>query len=610
MSMGKIRHSARSVAGGGGGDMLSPRRSLALHAGLIAALAVLIYSNTFQSPFIFDDTKFIVMNPAVQDLRYFVDENVAAQAIGQGHLDANFWTRKVAYLTFALNYALGGTSPTGYHVVNLLIHIGNGLLVYALVLLTFRTPFFLRSAAASDGLLQRDRGVALFAGLMFVGHPVQTQAVTYLTQRFASLAALFYLLAIVLYIRSRLATHPGGRKALSHRTGAFILPYGAAILSSVLAMQTKEIAFTLPIMIGLYEALFFSGGKGRRSLYVLPFILTLLVIPLTFLGHGGATGELDSLARSVQGTARGNPALTYLFTQFRVIMTYLRLLLLPVGQNIDYDYPRYVGFFQQPVFLSFLCLLLLFSAGVVLFLRSGRPRSGDVRLQRLAAFGIFWFFLALSVESSFLPLYDLIFEHRLYLPSVGMFLAALAALGILAGRLRPEWRKAVPVLLVAVVVIWSSLAYARNAVWGSKVTAWEDTVRKSPGKARPHSNLGMAYLDAGRYNEAVQEQQRALSIDPNLEASYRNLSLITGMAKVFISLGTEFMRQGRPEEAAGAFRQAAKIEPRSSEIQYQLGSALEAKGDTVGARAAYEQALKLEPRHTEARIGLGRLRRP
>lgn len=577
----------------------------ALHLFLIVLLSFLVYSNTFNAPFIFDDGTFIVSNPAVRDLRYFMDNALAERAIGQGTLDANFRTRKVAYFTFALNHKISGAGVIGYHLTNLLIHVLNGMLVYVLVLLTFRTPFFQRTSGQPD-TRHRVRVSALLAALMFISHPVQTQAVTYLSQRFASLATLFYLLTMVLYVQSRLAVVPAGPAVPGvgeqrFLQAPFIAPYATAVVSAVLAMLTKEIAFTLPLMVCLYEFLFFEKGRRSRILYLLPFLLTMLVIPLALLGHTAGQGELEKLTASVHGGGPENPVLTYLYTQFRVIVTYLRLLVLPVDQNIDYDYPRYASFLQPPVFLSFLFLLLLFGLAVTLFRRSVRPGNRDARPQRLAAFGLFWFFLALSVESSLLPLNDLIFEHRVYLPSFGIFLVVVAGLDLAWTRMTGERRKAVLVLLFAVIGIWSAAAYARNAVWTTKVAAWEDAVRKSPEKARPHTNLGMAYLDAGRYAEAVREQKRAISIDGKSAASYRNLSLISGMAKVFMNLGLEFMRQGKLEEAVSSFRQAAKIEPRSADIHFHLGTALEAQRDLPGAAAAYRQALELDPLHEKAR---------
>ena len=248
-----------------------------------------------------------------------------------------------------------GLDVTGYHIFNLVIHLLNALLVYWLIILTFRTPY--ASAYLQKDVLKTSapyRWIPLFTALLFVSHPVQTQAVTYIVQRFASLSTLFYLASLVLYIKAR------GSDSSKKARYAF---YAGSIISAILAMRTKEIAFTLPVMAVLYEFMFFRGDIKKRVLYLLPLVLTMFIIPLSMLvTQGGSTGasgidELTKIAGSVD-VSRWD----YLNTQFRVIVTYIRLLFFPVNQNLDYDYPIYRTFFTPPVFLSFLvsfgCFLL------------------------------------------------------------------------------------------------------------------------------------------------------------------------------------------------------------------------------------------------------------
>ncbi len=210
---------------------------------LLSLLATLIYSNTFSSPFYFDDTPNIVENPQIKDLSNFLGFS---------------GSRAVGFLSFALNYHFNGLNVFGYHLVNLLIHITNGFLVYCLVLLLFK-------ASASDhgsqqlptlnSQLAAAPWIALVTALLFVSHPIQTQAVTYIVQRFASLVALFYLLTLVCYVKWRLAS-PEARSRY--------LWYAGALLSTFLAMKTKENSFTLPFMILLVEAVFFRPFTRKR----------------------------------------------------------------------------------------------------------------------------------------------------------------------------------------------------------------------------------------------------------------------------------------------------------------------------------------------------------
>ncbi|MGC1456338.1 MAG: tetratricopeptide repeat protein, partial [Nitrospirota bacterium] len=234
---------------------------------IIAALAV--YSNTLQVPFQFDDPTNITDSPLVRNVRNFENWDVLMQS------------RSLSNLTLALNFRFNGTAVAGYHIVNILIHLVNALLVYALVGLLFRTPVLLRSSLKKHAGL-----IALFAALLFVTHPVQTGAVTYIVQRLASLATLFFLAGISAYLNSRFATED----RRSNMVQSFW--YVVALVSAVLAMKSKETAFTLPIMICLAEFLFFTGGLRKRIAFLLPFLLTMLIIPFSLIGTGKPLGDL------------------------------------------------------------------------------------------------------------------------------------------------------------------------------------------------------------------------------------------------------------------------------------------------------------------------------
>ena len=349
----------------------------AVHILLIVVLGILIYSNTFNVPFIFDDNHSIVNNSVIKDF---------SQIVGPQNAYKN---RLVTQLTFALNYTMHGLNVAGYHMFNLFIHLSNALLVYWLIILTFRTPYA-SAYFQKDALKVSDsyRWIPLFTALLFVSHPVQTQAVTYIVQRSASLATLFYLVSLVMYIKAR------GSESSKRGRYAF---YAASIISAIVAMRTKEIAFTLPVMAFLYEFIFFRGDIKKRILYLAPLLLTMVIIPVSLTAFtqdaSNEAGGIDELTKLAGSTAV--PRWDYLNTQFRVIVTYIRLLFFPVDQNLDYDYPIYRTFFTLPVFLSFLFLLGIFCWGIYLVYRSSKSDQADGFWYRLIAFGTFWFFVTL-----------------------------------------------------------------------------------------------------------------------------------------------------------------------------------------------------------------------
>ncbi len=395
---------------------LSPSKTWT-HLLLIAALGFLVYSNTFHVPFQWDEANYLVRNPIVRNLGFFADPSKAARF----GLYKAFVSRYVGFLTFALNYKADGFNVTGYHIVNLIIHLINAILVYMFVTLTFRTPFLGQKGTGGSA-----HDIALLTSLLFVCHPVQTEAVTYIFQRLASLVSLFYLFSVVMYAKARLAaseeTPParGQEHKAKKRPMRHAIFYLLSVVSAVLAMKTKENAFTLPVVIMLYEFLFFEGPLKKRAAGLVPLFLTMAIIPFTLALLEKPAGGIFRTTKNLASVGYNDiPRADYLYTQFRVIVTYLRVLLLPINQNIDYDYPVAHSFFRTGVFLPFLFLLLIFGLGIFLVFRSRTDRS-----LRPIGFGILWFFATLSVESSIIPIPMVICEYRMYLPSVGFFLAS------------------------------------------------------------------------------------------------------------------------------------------------------------------------------------------
>lgn len=212
---------------------------------LIIAIGLLAYSNSFNSPFQWDENDFLVQNPIVKNLNYFWEPSKAK--VGDPVFYFFLRTRYIAYLTFAINYKLHGFHVLGYHIFNLTVHLFNALLVYLLMLLTFKTPFLSGSSLKKSSNL-----IALFSALIFVSHPLQTEAVTYIYQRLASLVTFFYLFSIVFYIQWRLCLDDQ-KVSYFKSTPYFIL----SLISTIFAMKTKENALTLPLVIFIYEFFFF-----------------------------------------------------------------------------------------------------------------------------------------------------------------------------------------------------------------------------------------------------------------------------------------------------------------------------------------------------------------
>jgi hypothetical protein len=524
----------------------------------IAALTLLAYSNSFHASFNFDDFTSIRDNPLVRSLDNYVSN-------WSGYRKEP--NRYVGNLTFALNYRFGQLDTTGYHAFNFCIHLLNALLVFALVLSTFGTPRLRQSSLAPSA-----RGVAFVAAALFAAHPIQTQAVTYIVQRLASLATTFYLLAVVLYARWRLGRESG---RWSQATSA--AAYASVLIAAVLAMKTKEIAFTLPAAIVLYEVAFF-GRPGKRTVWsLLPILATSLVIPLTILGSHGAGQTLLEDVQQVTAVRSPLSRADYLRTEIAVVVTYLRLLVLPIGQNLDYDYPAYHSFLAPKVALSVGLLLSLVAAAIHLW----RRRTLDPAA-RLVSFGIVWFFLALLVESSVIPIVDVIFEHRVYLPSVGFFVAVATGAALIWHRWSPMARTRNTVATGAVLAAVLAFAtFERNKVWADEMTLWTDVAQKSPGKGRPRMNLALALSRCNEPDRAIAEYRAAIQADPELAEAHNNLGVL-------------YFKKGMVDRAIVHFLRAIDITPNYPEAHNNLGIAYGRKGLRELAAAEISAGMKLQ----------------
>lgn len=596
-----------------------------LHLLLLIIAAVSIYSAIIDAPFVFDDRGCIIDNPAITNVTFLFDKTGLKTLHLDEDLYKNIILRPVSYASFALNHYLGGLDVRGYHAFNIFIHLANALLVYWLVLLTARTPYF-RLMHKDDRAFSPPLIVAFFSAAFFVCHPLQTQAVTYVTQRFTSFATFFYLCSLTLYVRSRLEEKSGIRR----------IAYAGSIIAAILAMNAKEIAFTLPAVICLFEFMFCSGSIKKRAQLLAPLLLTMLVIPIKVLQLAAETshGEGYTISRSMDlVNYAGVSNWEYLLSQFRVIISYLRLLVFPYGQNIDHDFPIQASFLAAPVLLSFGTLVALLGTAAYLHHLSGKVDNPQRHWLRMSAFGIFWFFATISVESSIIPLDDLMVEQRVYLPSIGFFIAVLSATGSIAGRpgLRSNSsRNKFIIVLSLLILTLSIISYQRNSLWQDPITLWKDAAQKSPNKSRPYANLGAHYYERGLLTDALQALNTSLQLAPgNIESRHNVANLYLELRqyqyaereylqlirlqpdneKLRNNLGHLYYLLQDHEKAAFFYKRALEINPHFLAARINLAELYEAKGDISNAVTEYEAAKRINPKDRLVIEKLGQLSR-
>ena len=551
---------------------------------LLLCVTAVAYLNSFRGSWHFDDEKAILENPRIKHV-----ENIPKL------LTRYYLSRGVLQATFALNYHFGGTDVFGYHLVNLILHM-------SVVVLLYLTLCDLTSVGTRSPLLRRY--LPLASALIFAVHPVNTETVTYIVSRSSLLASFFYILGFFLFIKAVRS----GRKP--HTKVALIFGCGLAFL---LGAGTKAIIITLPAMCVAY--LYYFVAEERNPLrFVLRYwwqflgLASLAGAYFTYRHlHGGIIASIpDATVRSFH---------VNLLTEMNVIVRYyLVRLFLPVGLNIDPDFPIYTSLLDPRSLLSAAAL-----AGIVYtILRTFRE-------DRLLSFGLTWFLIAISPTSSFIPLLDVAAEHRLYLPGLGFSVVIPYIIFKLTGT-RPELAFGA---LGAVVLGFCIGTIKRNEVYESPLALWTDTVKKSPNKARPHNNLADSYEKLGRLDDALREYKLIVEeIDPNYMRAYYGmgnvylkkgqlkeairyyhmaLKMHPGFAPAYNNLGIAYDDLGMYDEAIAAYKKAIKFDPNFVKAYNNLAIVYAKKGMYKDALSALKRALKLDPRYAIGYVNLGKL---
>lgn len=528
---------------------------------LIAAISSAVYANSLSNSFHFDDQHYITANPYIRDLSnipsFFKSTRYSSfELTFTGHY------RPLLVASYALNYAMGGLNPAGYHAVNLLFHVGSAFLVFLI----------LEAIAFSNFLpLTSYFYIALASALIFAVHPFNSEVVNYITARSSVMCSFFYLLAFYCWVKFR-----------SKKSDYFYL---FSLLSFALAMLTKEIAITLPVMLFLYDLYFQkmagqespayrfrpSGKKGLRFQvsnlkHYLPFLLLVAAPYLTYrlLFQGGIinSGNRDFYSN--------------LLTQPEVLLKYIQLMIVPAGLTIEHHIAQSATIYSIAVMASLSAIILIMTTVYLLFRKGGE--------WRILSFFILWFFITL-LPTTLIPLNAILQENRGYLAGIGVPLFA----GILIGRL-PR-RISTPFLLV-VVSLCSIVTIQRNHIWKDEYTLWKDAVDKAPYSARAHDNLGLAYINRREHEKAIAEFNKTIELQPRYYLAYYNAGVV-------------YQLLNRLDLARSSYETCLKINPQNFRAYYNLGILYKKEGELDKAVSAYENAISLDPRHPFVYNNLG-----
>ncbi len=472
---------------------------------LLGLLVLVCYGNTFNAYWHLDDFHNINNNPAIHAEDLF-PESIYNAAFGTEASGMLFF-RPVSYLSFALNWYFGKTDVTGYHIVNITIHILTAIFLYITILALFDSPNLEGKYRGSEHF------IALLAASLWAVNPIQIQAVTYIVQRMASMAAMFYIFGIYLYIKAR-TSRTSKRRAL----------YLAGVLFAfLLAVGTKENSLLLPVSLFFLEMIFFRDmsditTRNRFLYFGLALVVITIALGILLFMHGGVIVKYETRTFSF---------LERVLTQPRIIIFYISQIFYPIADrfSIDHDVIISKGLFNPwttlPSIISILFLILL--------------AFWQIIKNPLVSFAILFFFLNHVVESSVIPL-ELIFEHRNYLPSMFLFLPIAAGVKWTIDYYSNR-KKGMALTLICftslLIMILGMGTYTRNMVWVDEKTLWQDAVKKAPGRARPYQNLASSYYSKiNEFDKALELYEKAASLKGDRVNGSESLSLLN-MASMY-----------------------------------------------------------------------------
>ncbi len=546
---------------------------------IIIAIFILIgfaiYANTINAPFIYDDIRNITENKHIRMTEISIDQ--------LSEILKSPAPRPVANLSFALNYYFDKYNPAWYHIVNILIHIATGILLFLFLKITLeiskhRTSTENPQHHTGIWLLNDNIQIAFLTALIWLVHPLNTQSVSFIVQRMNSMAAMFYILSFLCYIIGRILQQPFSASGNTAQT-SIIKPwlwFIGCIISGILALASKQNAAMLPVFILLYEWFFFQDLKWEWLKKKLPWVgcaaVLFAIIAIILI-------KVDDKSIALYAT-QDFTMLQRLLTESRVLIYYISLIFYPHPSrlNLDYNYPISTSF-TDPI-ATILCFVVI---AVLLALSAIFAKK-----HRLLSFSILWFFGNLAVESSVIPL-ALIFEHRTYLPSMMVILFFVT---LLFKNIKIKWISlGIVFTLIPLLSIWT---FQRNMIWQDDIIFWHDCIKKSPNKANPYNNLAYTLINKNNYGQAIEFLKTATKLNPHYAEAHQNL-------------GAAYQGAGNNQKAIYHYQQAIKEEPYSIKSYFSLGRIYYETDELQNAFNTFNKIIAIDPNNAEGLNDIGRV---
>ncbi len=614
---------------------------------LILLLVVAIfatYSNSLYNSFHFDDNHSIVNNPYIRypaNIPYFfTSPNMFSVDRG-----ARMY-RPILLLTYAINYQIGGYNVLGYHIVNILLHILNSILIYIILLTPIGVSWieskYLQYSISNHQISIDRRWIALSGAFLFGLHAINTQPVNYISSRSVLLVTFFYLLAFYLYVKSGVSPQGSGVRGKQDGVNTN-RAYLFSLVSYAFALLSKEIAITLPLILILCDLLFGSRqeAKGQRDrifdfgyrisdfkssiLRHLPFwaISAIYLFIRKALFHRAV---IEVSYRTIfEGKGMVRSIYVNLLTQIKALVFYISKLFYPAGLSVDHYFPVNGSMADPYLLLSIIVVLSFLVIGITC-----------IKKYPVISFGIFWFFIA-SLPETILPLNMVINEHRAYLPGVGFVFAITGVMSLIVNyqltidrveghRLLNLVSRASILLFIIYIPFNAFATYNRNRIWSDDLTLWTDAVEKNPKSFRAYLELGKYYRGKKMYKEALEFTKQSIRLSPAYHSSHQLLGLIyadmrdyngaveelkkairlkPSAPNAYVDLAFIYLDIGKDNEALDLFKKVVKINPLDDKAYYNMGVIYLKKGDMVRAEEAFLKVIELNPLNPSAYYNLG-----
>ncbi len=519
---------------------------------LIIILTTVVYANSLKNTFVLDDSSVIAGNnfirswknfPLIFTKAYLTPFTGKLVDHSSGSQETSY--RPVVTVSYFIDYSFWKLNPFGYHLTNLLLHVFNAILVY----------FF---AFLITGELQ----IALFSALLFALHPVNTEAVNVISFREDLLSFSFFIWSLILYLK--LDSYTGRKKSLT-----YIFSLGLFAL----ALFSKEMAMSLPLVILLYEAIFDPQGGSKKTFFKFKFRYLGYFLVLFF--YLWVRFFLMRNLTEPPAAYPGGSFFTGIATMFKVLVIYLKSILLPV--DIHYvlsSDPHLVGrsLFEPGVLFSMALILFIFTAAIKIR-----------RSFKIAAFSIFWFFITLLPVANIWPIGNYIAMRYLYIPVLGF--------SLLLASISNIWQRSARSILAAVLLFYCAFTVIRNNVWKNDTSLWVDMVSQYPSSPLVHYNLGVYYAKAAATDRAIASLEKATGLKPDYYQAHR-------------ILGICYLSKRMPDKAVSEFNKSLKLAPHSADIYNDIGIGYAMMNNLQEAKKMWLEALKISPEHKNAQNNL------